>query len=86
MVIAEELVGLFVSRPGIDKDQTAPVFDQQAPRRDIYHVVGVCRIGPGPQGFWDDPEHGPAIQLKVSGFNRVKGHRCWYIPRKYKLC
>ena len=85
IVIAEELFGLLVACSGIDQDQALSVFDQEAPGGDINHVVGICRIGPGPQGFWHHAKHGPSIQLKISGFNRVKRHGRKNLARKYEL-
>jgi hypothetical protein len=65
---------LFVSGTVIDEDQSPAILYQQTPQSHIDEVIGICRIRFLPDHFRDNSKHSAAIQLKISGIDRVDLH------------
>jgi hypothetical protein len=73
--MAEELLGLFITNPRIDEQQSIAVFNQHGthgPRAKVVFIGGYVFL---PQGFRNDTKHGATIEFEVSGMNGVYIHR-----------
>ena len=74
VVMAEELLGLFLTNAAIDEHPSAADFYEERPHGPCAEVQVVGRIGAGPKLLGDDPKHGSTIQLEIPCMDRVKAH------------
>lgn len=74
VVMAEELLGLFLTNAAIDEHPSAADLYEERPHGPCAEVQVVGRIGTGPKLLGNHPKHGPTIQLEIPCMDRVKAH------------
>ena len=74
VVMAEELLRLFVPNATIHKHEAIADFHQQRTHGPCAQILGIRRIGPRPKLLGHHPKHRPAIQFEIPGVNRVQTH------------
>lgn len=74
VIIAEELIILFIAHTIVNQNQTVAVFDQQAAHGPAAHVVFISWICFVPDALGHYAEHGATIKFEVACIDTVKFH------------
>src|SRR5262249_1878056 len=80
VVISKEFRILFVADAIVHEDQLIPFLYQQATHGPGAEIVLVGWMNLIPQGLGHYAEHGAAIQLKKTCFNKIELHTNEFIP------
>ena len=72
-VDTDELLVLLVADPGIDQDEPIVVLDEQATQRERNAIAIVGLSSARPEHLRNDTEHGAAVEVLATGFERVAG-------------
>jgi hypothetical protein len=65
---------LFVANSGVDKNQAATIFYQQAAHGPGAQVVFVGGIQFIPDRFWNNAKHGASVEFEKAGIQNVNFH------------
>ena len=74
VIVTEKFFRLLVPETIVYQYEFVPIFDQKTSGRQVYHVVVISGVGLVPNGFGHHAEHGPTIQLEITGLYGINRH------------